>query len=355
MPEENAQDQGGAAVEENLTDQGAIERALADAGETHPGANEGPEQFRKKPDEKPAELPPDDPEFDLEDKAAEGGKRKLKLSELKKGYMMQEDYTRKTQELSAEREKHKDLIQFAEQVRGNPKMAQLIIGIVDKAITKNGYNNEFIDRQLGTLEQKIEQKQEQVQEKSDEIEKLLEQIDPESPVAGALRHQYAQNKALMKQLEDMGKKVSQVEKMTNERTQKEEESQKQAEVTRAKEVLETNLSQMADPKSPGGFEFLTDSEKARWRRDVAHALLTNRREYKSVEDFAVAIKEAGKAQYDVITKEREEIRARELERSKNGRFQKKEEPAKGESQPQKTLQEELEAELKAQEEQAGRR
>jgi len=195
---------------------------------------------------------PNDPEVELE-----GGK-KVKMSELKKGYMMQSDYTAKTQSLTEQKKEVEELSNLANYLKANPAKLQRIIAILDE-------------------------KEEVIAEKKEEISAELEGLDPNDPLAKTLKAQNKMLSDLQKQIADMkhGQEASKQETL----------------VQQAQQVLTKTLDEVAK-----GFTFEDDEEKGIWRQMVLSHLKDNPKQYKDEMDFTNTIKEIGKHYSDVLVK-----------------------------------------------------
>jgi hypothetical protein len=202
---------------------------------------------------KPATPPViDDPEVELE------GGNKVKMSDLKKGYMMQSDYTTKTQQLAEQKKEVEELANLANYLKANPAKLQRIISILDE-------------------------KEQAITDKKEEIADELEGLDPNDPLAKALK---AQKSMLQKAL-------SEIESMKR----GQEETQKQTLVQQAQQVLTKTLDEATKD-----FSFEDDEEKGFWKQMVLSHLKDNPKQYKDEADFVSTIKEIGKRYFDTISK-----------------------------------------------------
>jgi hypothetical protein len=215
-------------------------------------AQETPAPSGAKPAEQPITPAPDDPEVELE------GGTKVKMSELKKGYMLQSDYTTKTQALAEQRKEVEELITLANYLKANPTKLKRIIAILDE-------------------------KGEEIAEKKEEITAELEGLDPNDPLAKTLK---AQNKMLS----DLQKQIANMQ-------QAQETSQKEGLVLQAQQVLTKTLDEVAKD-----FTFEDDEEKGLWRTMVLSFLKDNPKQYADEADFVKTIKEIGKKYFETLTK-----------------------------------------------------
>ncbi len=232
-----------------------------------------PEGDRKNPpdpkDRTPEPGKDDDPEIDLglDDK---GQARKVKRSQIlewEKGHMLQADYTKKTQELSEQREQVKELFGILEHLKKNPKKAEKVIAILDEK------------------EDALQDKNQDLKEQKDEIDELLKDLPDDDPYAVALRKQRATISAMQaenkKVLNDLQKRLDAYENGQAQRIESEG-------AEKAKAVLTDALD-----KTAAGLKFIDDEEKARWRKEVLTYILHNRKEINSEEEFRAFVKEAG--------------------------------------------------------------
>lgn len=212
-----------------------------------------------------------------------GDGKKVSLADLRKGFMFNEDYTKKTQDLSAEKEKLADLIKFADAVRKNPKMVKAIIGLTEKGLS----DEVVLDRVLQALEGVVEKTEENLDE-------LLKGIDPESPEGKIIKGMQAQIDALKKRLE-------QTDQTIKDTTTKISDREAQEAIGAAQQVLNETLGDLADPKK-GGFEFDTETGQKLWRMLVISFLKDNPKVYENEEDFVKTVKEVGKQMHAALQK-----------------------------------------------------
>ena len=230
---------------------------------------QAPSQETPKAEQKTTEQAPsatDDPEVELE------AEKKLKLSELKKGYMLNEDYTKKTQELAEQRKEVDELRQLSQFLKANPKKLEKVIAVLDE-------------------------KEEAIAEKREEISDELQGLDPNDPIAKKLRAQEEMLKGMQKTLDDMRKG--------------QEETQKQTLVQQAQQVLTKTLDEVTKELA------IEEDDKTVWRQMVLSHLKDNPRNYVDEADFTKSIKEIGKRYFDTIAKIGERSVAKHL-KSKSG-------------------------------------
>lgn len=254
------------------------------------------------PNAAPAAAPVEDPEIDVGgtkikrsvldalELDLEGGK-KAKLADLRKGYMQNDDYTKKTQDLAAERAKHKELVDWHNLVIKNSKFANIMATLTDKGIGDKGFNEEYLDKVLAQLNAK----QEAVAAKTDEIEEALKNMDPLDPNYQLFKQALEKNKALEAKLNGLEQKVQGTEQQTQAAQQEQAVKQAQAKITSALEAL-------TDPAKPDSLKFATPEEKALWKKEVLFVLAHNPREIKSEEDFNTLLTDVGKQVHGTINK-----------------------------------------------------
>jgi hypothetical protein len=324
MPGEGLQNKieeevGKVNIEEGLSPEEQVKKS-EEALQDKPA--EKPAEEPAKPEEK-KETPAEDPDVEIGgvkvkksvlealELDLEGGK-KIKLADLKKGFMLQEDYTKKTQEIKEKEAEIKELVDWANGVKKNPKLLKLVVGITEKAFGEKDYNNEFIDKALTILEDK----KEEVQEKIEDIEKLLANIDPESPQYAALKQALLNGQALEKKLGDIQKKMSEKETLESEAKTADEKAKFADAVKQAQTALTNCLAELSDAAKPEGLKFTNDDEKGLWRQLVIATLQNTPKQYKDEAEFLGTVKETGKTLYGVFTKLKEAIIAAHLESKK---------------------------------------
>lgn len=193
----------------------------------------------------------DEPEFDID-----GEKVKLsQIKEWKKGYMLQSDYTTKTQELAQQRKELEDLIKFADYLKSNPKK---------------------LEKVLEALEDKVEETREMTEEE-------LAGLDPDDPYAKLLKKTLDTVKRLEAKIADYERRES--------------HALEEQLITQAQQVLSRTLEETAK-----SLKFDDEEEKSTWRMMVLSYLKDNPRDYKDEEDFVSTIKEIGKKYFDAINK-----------------------------------------------------
>lgn len=292
----------------------------------------------------------DDPEEEIDVKEMKDGKEvatkvKVKRSELKAGYLRQQDYTAKTQRLAEIEKNQKDLITTAEAIRQHKGLSKIFVTLVQKAISEKGYNEEFITKQLEILDEVAPapgDNKKDLKENQDDIEKLLEGVDPDSPIAKALKQTWKANQDMLAKMKGLEEGQGKFAKTLGEKEAKEQEAQYNALVDTASKTLNSTLDEMAD-ETKSGLSFFTPGEKQEWRWKVVAFLRDNPMDYKDDADFVKRVSDVGKAVHGAMTKYREEILAQQLSTKKP-----KEEPKKETTSAEAaTLEEDILKELEA--------
>lgn len=248
-----------------------------------------------------------DPEFDLEfDNNGQKVTKKLKWSDVKKGIMFNEDYTKKTQELSTEREAIKNLKEWSDLVKGNPSFAKLMLTLTQHGITDKGYNEDFLAKVNTALETLVVPK---VEAKINDLEKELEGLDPGSPAYKVVKGTLDK----MKALED---RLSKFDEAQQKILKEGETKQFQGEVEKAQQVYRKTLDDLVDPKNEGSLAFDTEEEKTHWRQLVMVHMREHVKEYKDINDFVETVKQVGKEYHATLKKVGEAHLAKYLESQK---------------------------------------
>lgn len=220
-------------------------------------------------------VTPDDPEFDLgQDEKGQPLKfKKSQILEFHKGNMLQSDYTKKTQELSAEKESIKEMFNIIEHLKTNPTKAQRIIAILDE-------------------------KEAAQEAKIDDIDEVLKTLPEDDPYAKGLRGMKAQMNDLLKINRELSGKLGQFE-------QKNQAIEQQGAVKQAETALTKALD---DVSKTLGFD--DDDDKADWRKMVLTYLVNNPKKYNTEAEFLAEIQGVGKNEFDNVTKRNERIMAK---------------------------------------------
>jgi len=253
----------------------------------------------------------EDPEYELEfGEEGKKEKKKIKLSELKKGYMFNDDYTKKTQNLSEEKEKIKDLLGWSENIKKDESAVKIILALSQKGLG----NPEVLKRVLEAFE-KVEEKKEVVSDEILGMEKELELMDEDSAEAKTLKRMISFSKGLLTRLDkaetDLKTQATTRVKDKEAATSKDQE----ALVAKATKTLNDTISALTDAEK-GDLKFENDEAKGLWRQLVVSHLKDNPKEYKSSEDFVKTIQEVGKKFHSTLQKYGEGVVKKYLESKK---------------------------------------
>ena len=263
-----------------MPDLNVEEQALSE--ELNPTVSTEQAPASDKPSGTPPAQPTDDPEFDLgtDEKGQPLKFKKSQILEFHKGNMLNSDYTKKTQEIAAQKAELKEMFDIVEHLKANPKKAERIIAILDE-------------------------KEEAAQEKVDEIDEALKQLDPNDPGAKALRALKAKTEQLLKNNQELQTKLGSFEQKT--KSIEEQEATKQATT-----VLTTALDNVSKE-----LKFEDDDDKADWRNMVLTHLVNNPKKYASEEEFLTTINEVSQKEHERLTKQIERHTSRYI-KSKGG-------------------------------------
>lgn len=286
----------------------------------------------------------EDPDIDLEDGKDEQDKpktKKVKLSELKKGYMLHSDYTKKTQEIAEQRKELSELANFAKALQGDKDFGNLVMGIIRNSMTDKGYNKEFISRAMGVLQEKIDDKKDQLEAKDEEIEAILKDLDADNPIAIALRKASKTNATMASQLQAIQNKLDAIDKSSSEEKARAANESHQKEVNDIRNVFSSTIDKLTDPKAPEAFKFHSEKAKERWRKDVAEVMVIKAKQGE-IKDFVGELTAVAKLVYDDYTQDHEAHLAAYL---KNKGAEPKKEVVKEKKKENLELQDELEKEL----------
>ncbi len=226
---------------------------------------------------------PEDPEIDLGvDPTGKPLKfKKSQILEFHKGSMLQSDYTKKTQELSAQKEELKEMSNIIEHLKTNPKKAERIIAILDE-------------------------KEEATEQKIDEIDEALKGIDENDPYAKTLRMLKAQNQMILKQNQSLQNKVEKFEQKTQSMEQAEAVKQAENKLNEALEKISKSL------------KFDDDDDKADWRKMVLTYLVNNPRKYTDETEFLADVEQVSKMEHVALVKRNERITGRYIKAKGSG-------------------------------------
>lgn len=314
FPDEGQESEG--AAEQNLSTEETLEKELSSVSEdgNGEGGGAGKEQgVEGQPQagaegaagkEKSKEKKDEDPEYDLG--LDVDGKTPLKLKrsqilELKKSGMLEADYRKKTQELSAEKATLKEVVEIIDFLKKNPKKAEKVMAILEEK------------------EEKLEQQKQALEEKEDEIDKALKDLPEDDPYAKLLRGMKAQLQTTLKANQALQDKLGKLEQdqqaETQRRAKETDDANRNKELAAGKQVLEEAF---AGAKKT--FQFDDEDEAAQWRKGVIEALVSDKEKYKGMdkEKFTEFFNTVAKAQFDLIQKAKEKIIAEYLKSKKGG-------------------------------------
>ncbi len=245
---------------------------------------------------------PVDPEFELEfGEEGKKEKKKIKLSELHKGYMQNDDYTKKTQGISEEKEKIKDLLTWSENIKKDEDATKVILALSQKGLG----NKDMLKKVLAVLEG-VEKKEEVVSDEITLMEKELEGMDPDSAEAKTIKRMLMFSRGLLGRLD---KAEQDLKAQADNRTKDKEAvttKDQEALATQATKLLNDTISALTDAEK-GELKFESDEAKGLWRQLVISHLKDNPKEYKTSEDFVKAIQEAGKKYHSTLQKHGESV------------------------------------------------
>ena len=248
----------------------------------------------------------DDPEYELDYEEEPGKKAKTKLSELKATAKWLND--------------NKQLITGSLKIRDeaskNPAFGKALQTLISQAYDEKGnYNGQAVDSILSKLEAKAEAVQEKIDDKTDDIadmEKMLSDLDEDSPHASILKKNIAAAKSLRAQMSqslEMNKKLQErldgLDKFKTELTTKEETKLKDSEVKRLSDTYQKEIGALCDPAKSDGYRFVDTDEQADFDRAVRDSVAQKAEGIKSDAEFVKVVKEAAKAVYDKMSKRRE--------------------------------------------------
>ena len=283
----------------------------------------------KEIDDKSKTAVDDDPEHELDfEEEAGKGKVKCKLSQLK--------------ETAKWLHQNKSMIQgtlkIREEASKNPSFGKLLNTVIQKAYNDKGeFQGAYIDnviKQLEGQQEKVESKIEDTDDDIKEMEKVLEDLDPESPNAMVLQRNINAAKKLRASLNaalDQNKKFQErldnLDKFKEGLTTEKTEAVKTEKIKQVSALYESEIASLCDASKKEGFRFVDEGEKQDFDRAVRDAVTLKASAIKSDDEFVKVVNEQAKAVYAKMTARREAYVTDYL-RKKNGTPQgkKKEEP-----------------------------
>lgn len=217
----------------------------------------------------------EDPEFDLG--LDEDGKTPLKLTrkqilEMKKSGMLMSDYTKKTQEIAAERANHKEILDIVDFLKKNPAKAERIVKILE-------------EKAEAAAEVKVDLKKSMA-----EIEETLKDLPEDDPYAKVLRGQKVMLQEAMRVNQELTAKL---DKITN--------GQKSEEQSKLDAECHQTLTSVMTTKQKA-LKFIDEKEAEYWKRSALTYLVNNPKEYEQMdkETFAKYFNEIGDKVYAEI-------------------------------------------------------
>lgn len=220
---------------------------------------------------------PDEQEFDLG--FAEDGKTPLKLKrsqimELRKGGMLEKDYTHGKQELAAQREQLKEVVDIIDYLKKNPAKAEKIVAILD------------------AKEEELEKQEDKLQDKQEDIDALLKELPQDDPYARVLRAQKAELQKALKLNQSLQSRLDQIDQRSLSENRSKFDTEAEQTLT---EVIATERKTL---------EFLDDEDAEYWKKSVLTYLVNSPQEYEQMdkEKFAEYFKGISQHVYSEMNK-----------------------------------------------------
>lgn len=255
----------------------ALNKEIATNVNPEPGPDVVKEPVKEPKVEEPKEPEePEDPEFDLglDEKQQPLKFKKSQLLEFRKNQMLHADYTKKTQELAAEKANLKEVVEIIEHLKKNPSKAEKIVAILEA-------------KEEAAKEQEFD-----LNKAMTDIDKLLADLPTDDPYAQALRNQkgiiqqtIATNQKLQARLDQLDSGIK------SENTSKLEA-----------EAHQTLTEVMASKQK--ALSFSDEEESAYWKKLTLTYLVNNPKEYSemSKEEFTDYFNKLGDKVYAEIAK-----------------------------------------------------
>lgn len=248
----------------------------------------------------------EDPDIEMEFEEEEGkGKAKYKMSQVKAAM----------KELFENRQAFGGAKALQRAIRENPTFGKLYSTLVNKTFQDGKFDEEFATKTLASLEAKAEQTEQQVEKVEDhisEMQKDLEELDPESPQYRVLSKNIAQAKQMSAQLREtqaqnkaMQEKLDKVVKFQDDSVQSSKKADVDKQVERLSGVFNTEIGALTDASKPDGFKFVNEGIAKRFDKDVREAVAARSVSIKTDADFVKAIKEEATRLYKDYTAEGE--------------------------------------------------
>ena len=251
-----------------------------------------------------------DPETELDFEFEAGkGKAKLKLSELKDTAK----WIHQNKGTLASMMKHREM------VTKYPEFGKIMETVMEKSFNGGELNKEFVSKTLAALEGKQEKIEGKIEDKDDLIEEMqrqLEDLDPESPQAkilnksiiyqkglkAELRNQMSESK---KRIDAMEAKLNGVEKKHTDFLSEQDKAEQTVEVKRLSEIYSKEVGTLTDKEKKDGYKFIDEDEQKEFDSAVRNSIASNSKDIKSDADFVKLIQSTAKAVYDKMSKRRE--------------------------------------------------
>jgi len=197
----------------------------------------------------------EDPEFDLglDDKQQPLKFKKSQILEFHKGHMLQADYTKKTQELAAEKANLKEVVEIVEYLKKNPAKAEKIIAILE------------------AKEEVAKEEEFDLHKASADIDKLLADLPADDPYAQALRNQKVMIQQTLKINQQLQKKIDQIEN-----------SQISESQSKLNAEAEQTLQEVISSKQKA-LSFSDQEEADYWKKLTLTYLVNNPKEYSDMD------------------------------------------------------------------------
>ncbi len=218
----------------------------------------------------------EDPEFDLglDDKQQPLKFKKSQILEFQKNQMLNADYTKKTQELAAERANLKEVVEIIEYLKKNPKRAEKIVAILE------------------AKEEEAKEEEFDLKKAIDEIDTLLKDLPEDDPYAKALRSQRGIIQHTLKVNQQLQQRLDQLDKSKVSETESKLLSE-------ADQTLQGVIA-----STQKALEFTDADEAADWKEMTLMYLVNSPKEYSEMdaEQFKVYFKGIADKTYAKITK-----------------------------------------------------
>lgn len=241
----------------------------------------------------------DEQEYEIDGKV-------LKGKELRKGFMLQSDYTRKTQELAKLRETTTRLQSWLNDIKSNSEVKNIVRAVTEKILYSQNPDagKSLAQRLMATLEGKEQDI------KPEANQQFLADLPDDDPYAQSIKHLHAMMQKIEKSLEN--KSSAAPHKMQDLFDDVQSDSQSQnidsehlEQMENVKKTMNTTLEGMVK-------ELGIDADDVDdWRSRVLYAANKSfPREFENEQQFVDALRQVGKAEYDRQVKRDEKIRDR---------------------------------------------